>query len=585
MNPFHSPHYRYPITVNKKLGFIDYQGNEVIPPIHTPPPGANGLTGFYDDVAWVFKNEQYTLIDIVGNELFRCDFDNVHIFSKGFAKVQIFSGLGKGLLTYDAKHRGLINKTGEFVIPPYFDNLFDWYNDFILVIQKGLWGTIDHSGKTIIQPRYHNLTTVSQDEVTRFIAATNKDKKISLLTLQGQPLTGFIYDEIGLSIVNNRLLFKRNNRYGYLDQHLHEIIPPRYDQAYEFAEGFARVANHSRYGCINTQGELIIPMNYVSFYGFSEGLAAVKEAGEPFGYINTENKFVIEPIYDEALWFNNGLAKVKLNGEESYINQQQQALIPFKQYHFLLIENSIITFNLGRKYGFYGLDGMLLIPPEYKSARPENGLIKTEDGYLNYQGDLVWIQPTLPEPQFNFTSFKGDTLNPSWVKQLAAEKYPDRKFNNPLAESEITKIEQQYRIQLPAEYRKFLLQVGDGGPGPLDGLDELKDSCNRSFKLDEAFIPSEISEEERDFFNKPGILLICTDSIVYTFGLVTSGPETGTIWFSDSRYWFPYTPVFWDAINYYDDYDTAADYLVKNQLKIPRMRFNDWYSEWLQSSD
>lgn len=583
MNTTINQSFRYPILVNKKLGFIDYQGNEVIPPIHTRPPGANGLTGFYDDVAWVFKNEKYTLIDLQGQELFQCDFDNVDTYSNGLAKAQTHSGMGKGLKTYNGKHRGLINKQGQFVIEPAYDNIFDWHRDFIFVIKNGLWGTIDKSGKTIIPPTYRNLATVTTaNHDVLFLTATNQDKKLALLTPHGKPLTGFIYDEIGLSMTDNRLVFKKKKLYGFLDQNLREIIPAQYTQAYEFAEGLARVVNHGRYGCINTQGELVI-YTYTILYGFAEGLAAVKEPGESFGYIDTNNRYVIDPIYDEALWFGDGIAKVKFNGQEGFIDHHQKNIIPFDKYEFLQKENNLIRFKLNRKYGFYGTDGRLLISPEFKNAEsPENGLIKVEDGYLNYQGDLVWMQPTIAEPDFSFSVFMGGDNGTAWIKQEAIKKSPHYAFGATLTENQIVKIEEQYKIKLPKDYREFIMHVGDGGPGPMDGLDNLTQACERSYQLNEAFVPSELSDDENDFFDKPGILLIASDNVVYTFGLVTSGPDYGTIWFSDSRYWFPYTPVFWQAVEYYDDYNTGADYIVKNQLKIPRMRFNDWYYQWLK---
>ena len=43
-------------------------------------------------------------------------------------------------------------------------------------------------------------------------------------------------------------------------------------------------------------------------------------------------------------------------------------------------------------------------------------------------------------------------------------------FNPILTEDEIFAFEQAYKINLPNEYRQFLMQVGNGGAGPFYGL-------------------------------------------------------------------------------------------------------------------
>src|SRR5262249_36917226 len=46
-------------------------------------------------------------------------------------------------------------------------------------------------------------------------------------------------------------------------------------------------------------------------------------------------------------------------------------------------------------------------------------------------------------------------------------------FNSPLSEGEIAEVETQYRIVLPADYRSFLRDVGNGGAGPGYGVCKL----------------------------------------------------------------------------------------------------------------
>ncbi|HWY33924.1 MAG TPA: SMI1/KNR4 family protein, partial [Nitrosopumilaceae archaeon] len=56
-------------------------------------------------------------------------------------------------------------------------------------------------------------------------------------------------------------------------------------------------------------------------------------------------------------------------------------------------------------------------------------------------------------------------------------------LNAPLAEESILKFERKYSVQLPPDYRNFLLVIGNGGAGPYYGMETLENSLFNS--LDE----------------------------------------------------------------------------------------------------
>ena len=54
-----------------------------------------------------------------------------------------------------------------------------------------------------------------------------------------------------------------DNKYGYKDDNGEIIIPPVYDDAYEFSEGLALVRSGSFYGYINESNTMIIPFKFI----------------------------------------------------------------------------------------------------------------------------------------------------------------------------------------------------------------------------------------------------------------------------------------------------------------------------------
>lgn len=163
-------------------------------------------------------------------------------------------------------------------------------------------------------------------------------------------------------------------------------------------------------------------------------------------------------------------------------------------------------------------------------------------------------------------------------------------LNTIQTEAEITAFEQKYQILLPADYRAFLLQIGDGGAGPYYGLERLADGIYESlddkneefglvnisadFRFTESWnllpaeeeVENEIDEEAiYDAKWADGMLRISNYGCGISINLVVQGNSYGEIWVDDR---------FNDAGIYPDHYFNNSD----------RLHFLDWYELWLDQS-
>ena len=174
-----------------------------------------------------------------------------------------------------------------------------------------------------------------------------------------------------------------------------------------------------------------------------------------------------------------------------------------------------------------------------------------------------------------------------------------------LDEAQARLIEETHSIDLPADYRRFLLELGNGGAGPYLGLNPLEGSfptrmlakepdlmskpfpltaplyvmqeCLGSTTLDEYYERIETDEPYYDKvrrcvsrFNKPrysrGALMICDYGDAIEFLLVVKGKERGNIWIDDRAHdggIFPLAP------------ETRTDL---------RTGFLEWYERWLDQA-
>ena len=84
-----------------------------------------------------------------------------------------------------------------------------------------------------------------------------------------------------------------NNKWGYVDskswntsEEWDVVIPAKYDEAFSFYEGLARVKENNKFGFIDKSGTYVIPPIYDFADDFSGGLALV-QVGSDWFLVNT----------------------------------------------------------------------------------------------------------------------------------------------------------------------------------------------------------------------------------------------------------------------------------------------------------
>jgi SMI1 / KNR4 family (SUKH-1) len=206
---------------------------------------------------------------------------------------------------------------------------------------------------------------------------------------------------------------------------------------------------------------------------------------------------------------------------------------------------------------------------------------------------------------FDFESIKVDLerlrLAQKRPNVFGAESH-EFKLNPPLSESAIIKFEKKYDIYLPQDYRRFLIEVGNGGAGPYYGFFKLGEMDDwrkeyRKWKENDGFMgdlsepfphtapwndltgePNYDEENEEEYElqmdafeekywdpkNINGAIPICHLGCALRQWLVITGPEAGHVWCDD-----------------------RADLKGLFPLTAPgktRVTFYEWYRGWLDEA-
>ena len=112
---------------------------------------------------------------------------------------------------------------------------------------------------------------------------------------------------------NKKLTVKigENGKFGFIDEAGNWVIKPKFSEANDFTEGFARVElDYHLYGFIKPDGSWLVKPKFKEASDFSEGFAAVLLDGK-WGYIKSDGKWLVKPRFYDAGSFEYGIAVVE----------------------------------------------------------------------------------------------------------------------------------------------------------------------------------------------------------------------------------------------------------------------------------
>lgn len=237
-----------------------------------------------------------------------------------------------------------------------------FYNGYAVYKSSEKFGIVDESDNIIVKAKFDEIGVFDRNSELR-LAPVKLEGECYYIDLDGNRrlVPDEKYDYLGSFDKNGYAVFKKLNKYGYIDKKLDEIISgfdyassfydssiaavkkgnewylindsfkPIDDKKYEEIKvddlGRASRSNivfakqNGKYMMIDSYGKEITKPIFddVDFFVSPNEYAAVK-INEKWGFINIKGEVVIEPNFEEALSFSCGLAPVKDNELWGYID-------------------------------------------------------------------------------------------------------------------------------------------------------------------------------------------------------------------------------------------------------------------------
>lgn len=154
---------------------------------------------------------------------------------------------------------GVIDNTGKAVIPFEYDNANKYFGDGLLSVSKaGKWGAVDKTGTEVIPFVYSQLNIFKYG----WACALDDKGKWGIIDKTNQIVLPFDWDDLKIITCTEPDLIwgeKEELWFCYNRKAKSLAFEQGFDDAFNFEDGKAIVAQNGRYGMIDVKGNVIVP--------------------------------------------------------------------------------------------------------------------------------------------------------------------------------------------------------------------------------------------------------------------------------------------------------------------------------------
>lgn len=281
-------------------GYIDLDGNVV-----SDPTGYNYQGSFHEGRARVVKGEKRGYIDLNGEIISDLQWDDARDFRDGYAVVGVNDYSQPSYYDFFSdreawpKKYGVIDRNGEIIVAPQWDEIGYHYNGFDGIFQvalydtgegtggrQAMYGFVSSDGRTISECVWEDATDFSDG-----VAFVCRDGRWYRMDIRGEvaPIpeetagqidSFFLGGSEGKWEVYKDVKTLGEALWGYADHEGKIVISPRFLATFEFQNGYACVqVDSEKWGAIDAQGNTVIPFEWDSIQNLGEGIFLIKKNG------------------------------------------------------------------------------------------------------------------------------------------------------------------------------------------------------------------------------------------------------------------------------------------------------------------
>lgn len=267
-----------------------------------------------------------------------------------------------------------------------YDEIGELSGGYAVYVQDDKKGLIGENGKVVIEAAYDEIGFDGKDK-TMLPVRDGAD----CFYINDKGYKTKMPDEAyeSLSVVSqNRIVAKKQGKYGYLDKNFKEKTEFIYDEASAIFEGIGAVRQNDKWALIKRNGERLTEFIYDDVALNSKGICslhkivAVKQ-GEAYFFVNEDGERISDQSYDAVKAFEtDGMCAVCKDGKWGYIDKEESVVIPYSYEEANSFSNGYAAVCENGIWGYIDENGYMAVKPCFDGAglMTENGVAPVRRG-------------------------------------------------------------------------------------------------------------------------------------------------------------------------------------------------------------
>lgn len=379
---------RYPVRVNGRWGYCDYNGRAVVKPEY------DAAYPFAFGVGVVLLKDEVYAIDSAGRHITRTGHKQIRPLNPRLLAVYSQNDSCKGW--------GITDTSGKVLLPPLYDEVAALPAGILAFRIDTLWGYASSIGQLITEANYDTAYFTGNN-----LLVLRKGQFLGAVTLSGMRIAPDSCSDLAVMPQNNALAFRRGKYWGMARlADAERIIPCRFDTLYstgpyfvtadsgdvlslfnafsglrvahgkykrffECGPGFARkAADLGKCGLVDTLGNEVLPEIYFGIEYALEQRWRVCEKNK-WGLTNEKGKFVLPAEFEWISLVFRGSVIGKKTPLEGLYTKDGETIVAAANQEFLFRGNTIKAIRKDGNAVFVTLDenGKVIEKIDYTNMR------------------------------------------------------------------------------------------------------------------------------------------------------------------------------------------------------------------------
>ncbi len=345
------------IRVANRLGIIRADGTAVLPVMFSSIMPAHGLLLTETKTT---GRSQWCLYNLQGQQISN-NYSYLKLLEEGFFRA------GKNEL------EGLVNISGQEILPCIYDQILQCSHGMAAVQFRNQYGIVTLQDKWVVTPQRNPLKILGPHTYLEHEGSITWLKNFSgtALYFTTNPVTqqgDYLIEETSSG---GRWTISMEGRIVHREMPATQLT----EWTGPSSEGFRPVRRNGRYGFINEDGLLMIPNRYEDVMPFSESRAGIKIRNK-WGFIDRTDRIVIQPVYDKVQPFTSGLSKVCQKDKWGLIDNDGKIRVPVRYDSVHVLPSGRVLIQSEGYFGIANMEGDILLHTKYESVTDlNNGMI------------------------------------------------------------------------------------------------------------------------------------------------------------------------------------------------------------------